>query len=77
MPIHGIGVRGFLLGIFRCQVNHQLMAEEVEIAPVITGATFLQAAPPIIAPAKVMLYWLVTPIKWPEKVSGLSFVTGV
>ena len=63
MPVQGIVVRGFLQGIFRYQVNHQLMAEEVEIHPVITGPTFPSA--------KVIPGRLVKPIKWPEKVSGL------
>jgi predicted amino acid dehydrogenase len=42
MPVHGIGVGGFLCSVFRRQMNHQLMAEEVEVDPVCAGTTFLQ-----------------------------------
>ncbi|MNG06878.1 hypothetical protein D3C84_901510 [compost metagenome] len=43
MAIHGIGVSGFLGRVLRRQVNHQLMAEEIEVDPVVAGPSFFQA----------------------------------
>ncbi|MNO91853.1 hypothetical protein D3C76_834100 [compost metagenome] len=43
MTVDSVGVCRFLRGVFRRQVNDQLMAEKVEIDPMIAGATFFEA----------------------------------
>ncbi len=43
MAVNRVGMGGFLRGVFWREVDHQLVAEKVEIDPVLAGAAFLQA----------------------------------
>ena len=38
MAVHGVAVRGLLMGHLRRLVDHQLVAEEVEVHPVLAAA---------------------------------------
>lgn len=40
VAVHRVAVRGFLMRHFRCLVDHQLVAEEIEIHPVVAAAAF-------------------------------------